>query len=93
MSEFSLSEKVATIFDCCMRNGTREGTFGSIRDCGAGIYRIDVGGDEFTVMRWIGNWSVSHRGFEGIGATVEDATYLALDQFRSRSSTTSCLSA
>lgn len=83
MTEFSLSEKVGTIFDCYMRSGTREGSFGSIRDCGAGIYRINVDGGEFTVQRWIGRWSVSHRGFEGLGQTVEDAAYLALDQFRS----------
>lgn len=93
MTEFSQSEKVGAIFDCYMRNGTRDGKFGAIRDLGGGIYRIDVDNQEFTVRRWIGRWSVTHRGFEGLGDTVEDAAYLSLDQFRSKSTPAPCLQA
>ena len=84
MTTYSLSEKVGTIFDSYMRNGTKAGAFGSISDLGQSIYRIVVGDHEFTVRRWIGRWSVTHVGFEGLGNTVEDAAYLALDQFESK---------
>ena len=86
MTTYSLSEKVGTIFDSYMRNGTKAGAFGSISDLGQSIYRIVVGDAEFTVRRWIGRWSVTHLGFEGLGNTVEDAAYLALDQFNSKTS-------
>lgn len=86
MTTYSLSEKVGTIFDSYMRNGIKAGAFGSISDLGQSIYRIVVGDAEFTVRRWVGRWSVTHLGFEGLGNTVEDAAYLALDQLASKPS-------
>lgn len=88
MTDFSLPEKIGTIFDCFMRNGNREGAFGTLRALGANAYRIDVDGREFTVRRWIGSWAVSHLGVEGLGASVEDAAYLVIDQLRSMSTHT-----
>ncbi|PZR93505.1 MAG: hypothetical protein DI537_10320 [Stutzerimonas stutzeri] len=85
MTEIAAHEKVGAIFDCYVRNGTRTGAFGHLRVLSSDIFLIEIPGQEFTVRRWIGNWAVSHRGYEGLGSSVEDAAYLALDQFRSAS--------
>lgn len=79
------AEKIETIVDCFLRNGTTSGTFGSLVVIEAGWYRVVADGLT-TIVRtpFRGNWQVTFKGFAGIDSELYVAARNALDGGKGR---------
>lgn len=83
------AEKIETIVDCFLRNGTLSGTMGSLHVIEPGWFRVVA--DGLTVIVRTprrGGWQVTFKGFAGIDPELYVAARNALDGGKGRNVST-----